>query len=124
MVRKPAIDGIARPQGVLDDIIRPIIQKTAGKVKKTYYARAIKATKGDYSRVIHSRPYRTADKIEFDIARKRQKSYSRKARVAVAKEKSPKKIDVLQSKARAAGHPTFYSVRRAAKGARRRGGYR
>ena len=31
--RKPAITGIARPQGVLDDVVYPIVQKAAKKVK-------------------------------------------------------------------------------------------
>lgn len=121
--RKPAIDGIARPQGILDDIVRPIIQKGAKAVKSKVWVNQVGKKGKDSARVIEGRLFRTADRVEYSTRMARQKSYSQKARVAVAKEKSPKKIDVLQSKARAAGNPV-YSVRKAAKGARRRGGYR
>jgi hypothetical protein len=29
MAKKPAITGLARPQGIIDDIVRPIVAKTA-----------------------------------------------------------------------------------------------
>ena len=31
--RKPAIGGLARPEGFLDDVVRPVVQKAARKVK-------------------------------------------------------------------------------------------
>jgi hypothetical protein len=40
--RKPAIDGLARPQGVLDDIVRPIIQKGARAVSKASKSPSVK----------------------------------------------------------------------------------
>ena len=33
MAKKPAITGLARPEGILDDVVYPIVQKAAKKVK-------------------------------------------------------------------------------------------
>lgn len=123
MARKPAIDGLARPQGVLDDIVRPIIVKTAGKLNKAIYSRGIQRTKGDSTKVIHSKAFRATSRVEHAVSRARQKSYQRAARIANAKD-NIKKESVKMAKARAAGNPRLYSVRKAAKGARMRKGYR
>lgn len=130
--RKPAIDfGGSRPQGILDDIVRPIIQKGAKVVRKKtftnnkYRTNTLKAV--PYK--IQDRIYKKAVDVDVSMALKRARSYEGAARKAYGTGKSPKKIDVLQSKARAArnqagGLRPNASVRKAAKGARRRGGYR
>lgn len=139
--RKPAITGVARPEGFLDDIVRPIIQKGAKAVanktlsqksidiyrkfpKSTSMGRAIRRG-GTRSHSIG----RKALDISDEIARKRARAYESAARKASETGKSAKKVDVLSSKARAArnqagGLRPNASVRKAAKGARRRGGYR
>lgn len=142
MKRKPAIDfGGSRPQGVLDDIVRPIIQKGAKAVaKKTLSQKSIDIYRKFPKSTSMGRAIRGGQKgshrigrkaldISDEMARKRARSYESAARKAYETGKSPKKIDVLSSKARAArnqagGLRPNASVRKAAKGARRRGGYR
>lgn len=116
MIKKPAIDGVGRPQGFLDDIVRPIIQKGARKVKNSAFT-------SNLPRNVRAGISRSARKVETEIAVKRSKSYWNKANKAYQADKSAKKVDVLMSKARAA-QDLSASVRKAAKGARRRGGYR
>ena len=139
--RKPAIAGVARPEGFLDDVVRPIIQKGAKAVaKKTLPSGRVETyTKfpADTSmgRAIRRGPKGIKDKIGYkavdlsnETARKRAKAYQSAARKASETGKSAKKVDVLSSKARAARNNASglsnSSVRKAAKGARRRGGYR
>ena len=138
--RKPAIDGLARPQGFLDDIVRPIIQKGARKVadktlkqgsidlykkypKSTSMGRAIRGGQNKRHKIGS-----TALDISTEMANKRAKAYQSAARKAHETGKSATKVEVLVSKARAARNEAagLYnsSVRKAAKGARRRGGYR
>lgn len=138
--RKPAITGVARPEGFLDDIVRPIIQKGAKAVakktlsqgsidiyrkfpKSTSIGRAIRGGQKGSHKV-----GRKALDISTEMASKRAKAYQSAARKASETGKSATKVEVLSSKARAARNAASglqnASVRKAAKGARRRGGYR
>jgi len=127
--RKPAIDGIARPQGVLDDIVRPIIQKGAKKVKNIAFT-------SNLPRNVRAGISSSARKVEMKTAAKRSSSYWRKAYKANEKmhdaltkgavgraTRQHKKSTVQLAKAHAAQNMQS-SVRRAAKGARMRQGYR
>ena len=130
MARKPAIDGLARPQGVLDDIVRPIIQKGAKKVKNVAFT-------SNLPQSVRAGISRSARKVEIKTAAKRSSSYWHKAYKANEKmhnalqkdalgraSRQHKKSTVQLAKAYAAQEITKGSVRKAAKGARRRGGYR
>lgn len=139
--RKPAITGVARPEGFLDDIVRPIIQKGAKAVAKktltpkrintytrfpadTSMGRAIRGKKSNTS--IKERVGSKAIDISNATAAKRGKSYKDYAQRAYEKG-NDKKMNVGMAKARAARTQAIgqqSNVRKAAKGARRRGGYR
>lgn len=75
--RKPAIDGIARPQGFLDDIVRPIIQKGARKVAD----KTVKA--GEPS--LGEKAYWAAAKLERRTKLKRAAGYAKSGRKGHAK---------------------------------------
>ena len=118
--RKPAIDGIARPQGFLDDIVRPVIQKGARKV-------ANKAMVGTSKRSY--RIMSAADKLEDKMLRKRASGYMKDQAKAHKKNKSKaysvanaKATAVMMEQGRKIGRETWVkprSVRQAAKSARR-----
>lgn len=75
--RKPAITGVARPEGFLDDIVRPIIQKGARKIAN----KAMTGTsKKSYNR------YLKAARLEDTIRAKRATNYATKS--AIQKEKA------------------------------------
>lgn len=112
--RKPAIDGLARPQGFLDDIVRPIIQKGARKV-------ANKAMVGTSKRSY--RIMSAADKLEDKVAKKRIASYYRRGEKKLggdmlisAKNRRHQKAVVLAEKADALERSA--SVRKVAKARR------
>ena len=68
--RKPAIDGLARPQGILDDVVYPLVQKAARKVaNKTITG----TSKKSY------RTYQRALQVEDAMKARRGASYTRKA---------------------------------------------
>ena len=108
--RKPAITGVARPEGFLDDIVRPVIQKGAKVVKSKVWVNQVGKKGKDSARVIEGRLFRTADKIEHTMRAKRATNYATKS--AVQKDKataaykkamntagSTKKANALQKKA-------------------------
>jgi len=126
--RKPAIGNLARPEGFLDDIVRPIIQKGARKVKNVAFTSNLPTN-------VRTPISRNARVIESKMKSKRSINYWNKSRKASAKldkaldnesyrmaNRYAKKADVTLAKSRAVVQNT--SVRKAAKGARRRGGYR
>ena len=69
--RKPAIDGLARPQGILDDVVYPIVQKAARKVAN----KTITGTSNKSYRV-----YQRALQMEDAVKARRLESYTRKAK--------------------------------------------
>jgi hypothetical protein len=74
--RKPAIDGLARPQGILDDVVYPLVQKAARKVaNKTITG----TSKKSY------RAYVRAAGVEDAMRLKRAKSYRQKHEKAFSK---------------------------------------
>lgn len=139
--RKPAIAGVARPEGFLDDVVRPIIQKSAKAVaKKTLTPKRMntytrfpadtsmgRAIRGKKSKTIKEKVGAKAIDISNTTAAKRGKSYQDYAQRAYEKG-NDKKMNVGMAKARAARNAASglqnASVRKAAKGARMRGGYR
>lgn len=108
--RKPAIDGLARPQGFLDDVVYPIAQKAARAVM----SKTLKA--GEPS--LREKAYWAAAKAERAVTNKRVKSYSDTARKAF-KGKKYGKMETAIKKAQAANNPNA-SVRKAAKAQRGR----
>jgi uncharacterized protein YabN with tetrapyrrole methylase and pyrophosphatase domain len=68
--RKPAIGGLARPEGFLDDVVYPIAQKAARKVQK------MTLNAPEPSR--RESAYWASAKLESKLAQKRMSSYSRK----------------------------------------------
>jgi hypothetical protein len=127
--RKPAIGGLARPEGFLDDIVRPVIQKAADKVaKKTLSASSYRQLKhwdktssmGKALRRGAARQDGSFGVKAFDLAEstrmKRVQSYSDAARKANKQGKYPK-METKVKKAVAANN-TNASVRRAAKAQR------
>ena len=50
--RKPAITGMARPQGLLDDVVYPIVQKAARKVANKTITGTSKKSYRKYSRAL------------------------------------------------------------------------
>jgi len=75
--RKPAITGMARPQGVLDDVVYPIIKKGARKVmRKTLNA-------GEPS--VGEKAYWAAAKVDRSVSNRRIASYTRKGNKGYAK---------------------------------------
>ena len=131
MKRKPAIDfGGSRPQGLLDDIVRPVIQKGAKKIKNVAFT-------SNLPKNVRAGISSSARKVEMKTAAKRSSSYWRKAYKANEKmhdalkkdalgraSRQHKKSTVQLAKAYAAQEVSKGSVRKAAKGARQRGGYR
>ena len=75
--RKPAIAGVARPEGFLDDVVRPIIQKGAKKVM----SKTLKS--GEPS--IGQNLYYGAAKVERKMATKRAAGYAKSGRKGSAK---------------------------------------
>ena len=75
--RKPAISNVARPQGFLDDVVRPIIQKGAKKVM----SKTLKS--GEPS--IGQNLYYGAAKVERKMATKRAAGYAKSGRKGYAK---------------------------------------
>ena len=88
--RKPAIDGLARPQGVLDDVVRPIIQKGARKVQDIA-GRHVAKQKGDKVVVAKGvdlarrKVVRSAYNFEKKVAQKRAAGYAKSGRKGYAK---------------------------------------
>ena len=132
--RKPAIDGLARPQGVLDDIVRPIIQKGARTVYNSA-ARSVVNSKGDKAKIVsgatklHRKVAAKAERLEDKMMRKRQSGYIKDMQKAV-KNKNDKAFSVASAKStaiyteqgRKIGRKTWAkpkTVRQAAKSARK-----
>jgi len=133
--RKPAIGGLARPEGFLDDIVRPVVQKAAKAVAKktlsptrmktytrfsadTPTGRAIRRSKQPKKEIVG----RKALDLSNATAAKRSESYRDAAERAYRKG-DDKKMNVGMAKARAARNQAAGyqgNVRKAAKGARRR----
>lgn len=91
MKRKPAIDfGGSRPQGVLDDIVRPIIQKGARKVQNIAGRHVAKA-KGDKvvvakgADLARRKVVRSAYNFEKKVATKRAAGYAKSGRKGYGK---------------------------------------
>lgn len=115
--RKPAITGVARPQGFLDDIVRPIIQKGARKV-------ANKAMVGSSKKSYNL--YQKAAGVEDAMRTKRAAGFTKKSdkqynkatdayEKASEKAGSTKRANALQKKS---------DINKAkAKGAKEGGGY-
>jgi hypothetical protein len=75
--RKPAIGGLARPEGFLDDVVRPVVQKAARKVM----SKTLKS--GEPS--IGQNLYYGAAKVERKMAAKRAAGYAKSGRKGYAK---------------------------------------
>lgn len=75
--RKPAIAGVARPEGFLDDVVRPVIQKGARAVQR----KTLKS--GEPS--IGQNLYYGAAKVERKMATKRAAGYAKSGRKGYAK---------------------------------------
>lgn len=73
--RKPAIDGLARPQGILDDVVYPIVQKAARKVGNVSFT-------SNLPRNARTKITRKASSLESKMAQKRMSSYIRKSEKA------------------------------------------
>jgi len=89
--RKPAIGGLARPEGFLDDVVYPIVQKAARKV-------ANKAMTGTSKKSY--RIYSKANRLEDEMAVRRFKSYANKAKTGKTTKTrilSAKKADAVYS---------------------------
>lgn len=69
--RKPAIGGLARPQGFLDDVVYPIVQKGARKVQNAAFT-------SNLPRKARARISHSARKIESGMDVRREISYMRK----------------------------------------------
>jgi hypothetical protein len=118
--RKPAIDGLARPQGILDDVVYPIAQKAGRQIQK-----AARRT-GAYN------AWRKASELEARASSRRGTSYVNKmdkaygkmeiaieeGRDAAARRNAGKVV--LNQKKLAAKNTPNASVRRAAKAQRAR----
>ena len=108
--RKPAIAGVARPEGFLDDVVRPVIQKAAKSVGAGVIEKKMATTRAvNY----FNKTRKASRKLDKALENESYRMASRQA----------KKADVGLAKTRAVGIRGS-SVRKAAKGARRRGGYR
>jgi hypothetical protein len=79
--RKPAIDGLARPQGILDDVVYPLVQKAARKVANKAMTGTSKKSYRTYSRALQ---------VEDTMRLKREKSYRKKA-ANIVKKNTPAK---------------------------------
>jgi len=75
--RKPAIGGLARPEGFLDDVVRPVVQKAARKVM----SKTLKS--GEPS--IGQNLYYGAAKVERKMAAQRAAGYAKSGRKGYAK---------------------------------------
>lgn len=123
MAKKPAIGGLARPEGFKDDIVRAGVQKVASvvraatKTNNKYRPKTLKAVPFK----VQDRIYKKSVDVESSMAGKRAVSYYKGA-IKANKKNNAKKMDVALSKTRAVQGGA--SVRKAAQGARRRGGYR
>lgn len=96
--RKPAIGGVARPEGFLDDVVYPIVQKAARKASEKY-PRAFNIENDvsirrqvSYIKKEKKNLYKMQDKLALEKPKaKMPKSafkYSKKSGVAAAKEKA------------------------------------
>ena len=74
--RKSAIAGVARPEGFLDDVVRPVVQKAARKVKDVAFTsnlpRRVRTPISRNARVIESKmeqyhPSSSASSFAFEI---------------------------------------------------------
>jgi len=122
MASKPrkAFDGVGRPAGIIDDVVRPIIQKGARKI-------ANKAMVGTSKRSY--RIMSAADKLEDKMLRKRVSGYIKDQVKAQKKNKSKafsvanaKTTAVMMEQGRKIGRKSYAkprTVREAAKAARR-----
>lgn len=115
--RKPAITGVARPEGFLDDVVRPVIQKVARKVADKAF---VKSSKKSYN--LHQRALGVEDamraKRAAGFAKKSDKQYKKATDAyekASEKAGSTKRANALQKKS---------DINKAkAKGAKQGGGY-
>ena len=88
--RKPAIAGVARPEGFLDDVVRPVIQKGARQVQNIA-GRHIAKAKGDKAVVAKGadlarrKVVRSAYTLEKKVAQKRAAGYAKSGRKGYAK---------------------------------------
>ena len=88
--RKPAITGMARPEGFLDDVVRPIVQKGARKVQDIA-GRHVAKQKGDKVVVAKGvdlarrKVVRSAYNFEKKVAQKRAAGYAKSGRKGYAK---------------------------------------
>ena len=73
--RKPAITGMARPQGILDDVVYPLAQRAARKVENVSFT-------SNLPRSARTKITRKASSVESKMAQKRMSSYARKAEKA------------------------------------------
>lgn len=76
--RKPAITGVARPEGFLDDIVRPIIQKGAKKVKDVSFT-------SNLPKNVRTGISRSARTVETKVAAKRAAGYAKSGSKGYAK---------------------------------------
>lgn len=91
--RKPAIGGLARPEGFLDDVVYPIAQKAARKVGQVSFT-------SNLPRNARRKITSVANRVEDEAAVRRFKSYSRKAKTAKSRRTqvlSAKKADAVYS---------------------------
>jgi hypothetical protein len=123
--RKPAIGGLARPQGFLDDVVYPIAQKAARKVGNVSFT-------SNLPRNARTKITRAAKEIEGRASSRRGTSYVNKmdkaygkmeiaieeGRDAAARRNAGKVV--LNQKKLAAKNTPNASVRRAAKAQRAR----
>lgn len=109
--RKPAIANIARPQGVLDDVIRPIIQKAAQVVankaivkssKKSYnvYQKAVGVE--DTMRIKRAAGFTKKSNTQYDKATDAYEKASRTAGSTKRANAFQKKSDINKAKAKGA----------------------
>lgn len=83
--RKPAIDGVARPQGFLDDVVYPVVQKAARKASNKLITGTSKRSYRAYSRALQ---------VEDAMKLRRAKSYRQKA-ANIVKKNTPAKGGII-----------------------------
>ena len=91
--RKPAIANVARPEGFLDDIVRPIIQKNAKKVADVSFT-------SNLPRKTRANITRSANQLEEKTMRKRNVGYIKDMQKAL-KKKNDKAFSVASAKSNA-----------------------
>ena len=76
--RKPAISGVARPEGFLDDVVRPVVQKAARKVKNVAFTSNLPSR-------VRTPISRNARVVEQKMKSKRAAGYAQSGRKGYAK---------------------------------------